>query len=80
MPQSIPDTFTHMEPREFLERGRKMASGLWEAVRDTPKRLKQVYTQPPASGPGGMKGIENTAGTGAAGLGQVWRSLKDLGK
>lgn len=69
-----------MATAEFTSRGADLARGLYRAVVETPSRLKKLYSTPPASGPGGMKGVENTAGTAASGLGKVWQQLKDLSK
>lgn len=60
---------------DALSRAKELGAGLWKAIKDTPRRLKSVYTQPQAHGIPGMKGLEETAGAAARGVRQVKDAL-----
>lgn len=70
-----------MEPAEFAAQARKVGSGLWKAIRETPTRLRRLYSQPNAiSGATGFRGVEETAGQAAGGLRRLVEQMRDLGR
>lgn len=75
------DTMRHMEPAEFVAQARKVGTGLAKAIRETPQRLRRLYSQPNAiTGATGFRGVEQTAGQAAGGLRRLVEQMREFGR
>ena len=80
----MPDTLR--APDQPLTRARGMARAVVNAIRETPSRLKRLYSQAPASRPVGgadhdpMTDVTSTMQRGARGLKRVLGQVRDAAR